>query len=338
MALSQSFQRRVPLGDGTQMAVHDFGGLGPPLILLHGTGLHGLVFTPMARSLRSRFRCLAPDLRGHGDSAAAAAVLSFDAATAVQDVVRLIEHLELDRCMVFGHSHGGMLALYLAETCQRVEAVYCFDPIVSSPETYSSLARIGVGLAQRASREARDGQQPHRTLCRGQPASQLLRSPVGCRRRRQFASAAEAARELGRKFPYSDFTDEALQLFVAHAFRLSPDGEGVVLKCDPDIEAFIYVDIGKHARSIWQGISAIRCRVVVSCAGHAQAPHDALQRAAAELAEELRQRSHGACSFHRHEGLHHFGPFTAPARIAEHVESMLLPTDPSTSREMRSRL
>eukprot|EP00873_Tetraselmis_striata_P020400 jgi/Tetstr1/440664/TSEL_028973.t1 len=309
MALSQSFQRRVPLGDGTQMAVHDFGGLGPPLILLHGTGLHGLVFTPMARSLRSRFRCLAPDLRGHGDSAAAAAVVSFDAASAVEDVVRLIEHLELDRCMVFGHSHGGMLALYLAETCQRVEAVYCFDPIVSSPETYSSLARVGAGLAQRASR-----------------------------RRRQFASAAEAARELGRKFPYSDFTDEALQLFVAHAFRLSPDSEGVVLKCDPDIEAFIYVDIGKHARSIWQGISAIRCRVVVSCAGHAQAPHDALQRAAAELAQELRQRSHGECSFHRHEGLHHFGPFTAPARIAEHVESMLLPTDLSTSREMRSRL
>ena len=39
--------RRVPTPCGDDIAVHDFGGDGPSLILLHANGFHGLVFQPL---------------------------------------------------------------------------------------------------------------------------------------------------------------------------------------------------------------------------------------------------------------------------------------------------
>ena len=43
-------------------------GSGPPAVLLHGRGLCAQVWRPTAESLASRFRVVAMDLRGHGDS------------------------------------------------------------------------------------------------------------------------------------------------------------------------------------------------------------------------------------------------------------------------------
>ena len=39
--------RRVATSRGDEIAVHDFGGDGPSLILLHANGFHGLVFQPL---------------------------------------------------------------------------------------------------------------------------------------------------------------------------------------------------------------------------------------------------------------------------------------------------
>ena len=51
------------------MALHiEIVGDGPPLVLLHGWGLHGGVFAPLVDRLSDRFRMHLVDLPGHGYS------------------------------------------------------------------------------------------------------------------------------------------------------------------------------------------------------------------------------------------------------------------------------
>src|SRR5438445_13182131 len=54
--------------DGVDIAVYELGSSGPPLVMAHATGLHGRVWSPVAARLSERFRCVAFDERGHGDS------------------------------------------------------------------------------------------------------------------------------------------------------------------------------------------------------------------------------------------------------------------------------
>ena len=46
---------RVPSSDHVNLAVHEFGGDGPPLLLSHATGFHGYAYLPIADALERRF-------------------------------------------------------------------------------------------------------------------------------------------------------------------------------------------------------------------------------------------------------------------------------------------
>jgi pimeloyl-ACP methyl ester carboxylesterase len=46
----------------------DWGGSGTPIIFLHGGGINAHTWDCVAVMLRDRFRCVALDQRGHGDS------------------------------------------------------------------------------------------------------------------------------------------------------------------------------------------------------------------------------------------------------------------------------
>ena len=59
---------RVPSSDHVNLAVHEFGGDGPPLLLSHATGFHGYAYLPIADALDRRFTSYALDYRGHGDT------------------------------------------------------------------------------------------------------------------------------------------------------------------------------------------------------------------------------------------------------------------------------
>jgi len=162
---------------------------------------------------------------------------------------------------------------------------------------------------------------------------------VASKRRSHFSSVDEALAQLGQKFPYKDFVDAALQLYVRHGVKLGSEGVGVTLKCRPEVEAVIYVKIADHVDAVWRGIPSLCCATVIACAGDAAGPHAVLPRAAMELSYEISRKSRGGCAFHRFEGLHHFGPLTAPSVVADHIHNALLPSPQpdSTSRDLLIR-
>ena len=119
-------QWRVGAGAVT-LAVTEWAGAGPPLVLLHGLGSRGASWLPVADVLAARFHLYAPDLRGHGDSdKPARGYLVPDYAA---DLARLLDALGLERPLMVGHSLGALVALaWAAAHPERVAALALEDP------------------------------------------------------------------------------------------------------------------------------------------------------------------------------------------------------------------
>lgn len=82
----------------------------PAILLLHGGGVSGWMWEPVVHRLSDRFRCLVPDLPGHGKLAGE----TFSFARAVAGLADLIHtHAEGGPVHVVGLSLGGQTALRL---------------------------------------------------------------------------------------------------------------------------------------------------------------------------------------------------------------------------------
>ena len=111
--------------------VHEWGDpSAPPVVCIHGVNAHGRRFRKLAEErLASRFRVLAPDLRGHGRSTWEP---PWTLARHVADLREALGHRGIERAVVIGHSFGGRLALELAAACV-VERSVLLDPAVWVP-------------------------------------------------------------------------------------------------------------------------------------------------------------------------------------------------------------
>ena len=90
-------------------------GAGPPLVLLHGWGMHGGLFAPLLPALAARHRVHMVDLPGHGHSAPLAPWTY----NAVVDAIRA-RFADEDRApIVVGWSLGGLIALAWARASPR---------------------------------------------------------------------------------------------------------------------------------------------------------------------------------------------------------------------------
>jgi 3-oxoadipate enol-lactonase len=82
-------------------------GSGPPLILIHGIGASRHSWDGLIQHLKSDFRCVSYDLRGHGRSPLPTPPYTLD--DLVEDLEALRRELHIENGHFAGHSLGGMI-------------------------------------------------------------------------------------------------------------------------------------------------------------------------------------------------------------------------------------
>jgi pimeloyl-ACP methyl ester carboxylesterase len=119
--------------DGVGLHYLDWGGDAPPVVFLHGGGQTAHTWDIVCLALRDRYRCLALDLRGHGDSDWSPD-LDYEIATHAGDVVAAIDALAGGSAVVVGMSLGGLSALWTASAApDRVRALVVVDAAPNVP-------------------------------------------------------------------------------------------------------------------------------------------------------------------------------------------------------------
>ena len=99
---------------------------GPPLVLLHGARAHSYIWSRPAPYLAPPYRLLAPDMRGHGESAWSDE--GYGTPRYVADFTAWADALGLARFPLIGHSAGGRVATaYAAAHPERVERLVIVD-------------------------------------------------------------------------------------------------------------------------------------------------------------------------------------------------------------------
>jgi len=104
-------------------------GEGPPLLLVHGFLVHHGEWLPVLPALAERFRCIAPDLPGFGQSdKRAPGHYPYTREAFAETLDALLEELSIEKAHVAGHSMGGSVALTLAaDYPQRVDRLAVVD-------------------------------------------------------------------------------------------------------------------------------------------------------------------------------------------------------------------
>lgn len=107
-------------------AVEDFGGSGPDLLLVHGTGHNLAVWAPLVDCLRGRFRAAAFDLRGHGQTPQD----STDPEQYWRDIGAVAAALGMHRPWLVGHSTGGYAVTAFAAAGGDCAGIVALDGFV----------------------------------------------------------------------------------------------------------------------------------------------------------------------------------------------------------------
>jgi pimeloyl-ACP methyl ester carboxylesterase len=114
---------------------YDDVGQGEPIILLHGFAANRRLnwrITGWYDALRQAgYRIIAPDSRGHGDSAKPSDPKAYRPEGIAGDVIRLMDHLGLKKAHLFGYSMGGRNAAWL---------------LAHHPRRFSSVVIGGTGI------------------------------------------------------------------------------------------------------------------------------------------------------------------------------------------------
>jgi pimeloyl-ACP methyl ester carboxylesterase len=125
---------------------------GPPIVLLHGLGRRWQVFMPLIPSLSAYCRVFALDLRGHGKSGRVAG--GYRGTSYSNDVTRFLRERVGAPAIIFGHSLGGMVGMWIAaHEPALVRALILADNMIVAPRLpFPMYARLFTGLRELARR------------------------------------------------------------------------------------------------------------------------------------------------------------------------------------------
>jgi 3-oxoadipate enol-lactonase len=176
---------------------YDEAGNGTPLLLLHGFPLHRRMWAPQLAALSGRAHCIAPDVRGFGESAIAP---PFTIDQFADDAVALLDSLGVtEPAVVCGLSMGGYIAFALwRRHPSRVRALVLADtrPTADTAETKEKRRELiqtvrTRGSAAIAESQARAMLSP-RTLERCPEKLGEVQAMIAAQRPEAIAGASEA--------------------------------------------------------------------------------------------------------------------------------------------------
>ncbi|WP_376793301.1 alpha/beta hydrolase [Thermoflexus sp.] len=103
---------------------------GEPVVFIHGNVSSATFWEETMRDLPSRFRAIAPDLRGYGESERRPVDATRGLRDFSDDLHALVETLKLERFHLVGHSMGGGIAMqYAIDHADRILSLVLVDPL-----------------------------------------------------------------------------------------------------------------------------------------------------------------------------------------------------------------
>lgn len=214
-----------------------------------------------------------------------------------------ITWLGFDDSYVFGHSLGGTLALLMESSQPTFKSVYCYEPVVSTPDRAQQL----------------------RSQAATPPAANRL-SQLSRKRRSHWPSSQEALASMSSRPPFSGFHPEALHAYATHGLEAAPGG-GVQLVCAPSLEAGIF-EIMAVPPTLNPAL--LTCPIAIAVGGGADPLHADLANMGVEVAASLPN-----AELIRITGVAHLAPMTHPELVAQSVKRWF---DAQRAKEARSRL
>lgn len=204
----------------------------PALLLLHGMHDHARSWDAIAQAMCGKWRIIAPDLRGHGDSEWSPDG-AYHTPYYLLDLARLIESLGRERVSMVAHSLGGNpAARYAALYPQRVERLVLVDAMGPTAPAIEQWDRQGVVHRTREWLEKR--------------------ADLESRQPRLFGSIEEAATRMSKI--HRRLSADQIHHLTEHGLRCV-DGK-YCWKYDPRAGTFHPEDFSIHLSQFWREITA----------------------------------------------------------------------------------
>ena len=215
--LARAHRRALRLpARGVEIALLDWGGSGPLALLHHATGFCKGIWAPIAEALSPRFRVIAMDARGHGDSSQLEGARAYLWPEFARDLEAVAAALAAELgpiALGMGHSFGGTAMLGAGKARPDLfKRLVLVDPVVAPPPE----------------------------LLPPDHADRPNTLAVGARRRRtEWPSRAAARENWAKRTVFAHWRPEAIDLYALDGLRERADGS-VGLKCPSAVEAAIF--------------------------------------------------------------------------------------------------
>lgn len=205
----------------------------PVIHFVHGNGYNGLVYWPLLRRLHEHCDLFISDIQGHGESEANGHFKGWNQTSLLcEEAWRDYRHLWPDQPHYgMGHSFGGIMTTFMmARNPSLFRRSVLLDPIIFSKRMLLVM-KVGtfLGLWQRNGFVQKTRQ-----------------------RRSHWPDRQAAYESLEGRGMFKGWAPEALQSYVDFALR--DTGEGVELKCPPELEAEIF---SGFPRGLWRTLKQI---------------------------------------------------------------------------------
>jgi len=133
--------RNAPVANADATINVRVGGHGPAVVLIHGFGNTGDMWSPMAAELVKDHTVVVPDLRGMGLSSHPAG--GYDKWTQAGDIRAVLDKLGIDRADIVGHDIGTMVAYaYAARYPDKTSRLVVMDSPVPGIPPWNQIVRL----------------------------------------------------------------------------------------------------------------------------------------------------------------------------------------------------